>query len=60
MSYCNFDTSGCAAGTQNLLQFDSTQIDFVLRPAIASVVSGQPGCLNSTDDIFFSDFDRSL
>ena len=54
MSYCNFTkTSGCAAGTQNQLQFHPTHI---------SIIEAEPGytgtCLNSTtaDRIFLSGF----
>jgi len=54
MSYCNFDTSGCAAGTQDLLEFHPTQINDVLLPAITAAPAG---CLNTTDDIFFSGFE---
>ena len=49
MSYCNFTSvSGCAAGTQNVLQFHATQVSQVLLPKIAS---NTPSCL-SIDEIF--------
>lgn len=54
MSYCNFTSvSGCAAGTQNLLHFHSTQINQVLLPEIAS---NTPSCLSSSDVIFADGF----
>ena len=54
MSYCNFTSvSGCAAGTQNLLQFHPTQINQVLLPLISS---NTPSCLR-TDEIFPNGFE---
>lgn len=53
MSYCNFSTSGCASGTQNLLQFHATQINQVLLPTIGSHT---PACL-LTDEIFRNGFE---
>jgi hypothetical protein len=55
MSYCNI--KGCGSGGQNVLQFHPTQINDVLLPDIASTVSGQPGCLNTSDDIFYDGFE---
>jgi hypothetical protein len=55
MSYCNLNS--CGPDEQNVLNFHPTQISDVLLPQIVSVVAGQPGCLNSTDDIFYSGFD---
>jgi len=59
MSYCNLFNmgAGCGPDGQNVLQFHPTHINDVLLPAIASVVSGQPGCLNSTDDVYYSSFE---
>lgn len=55
MSYCN--VNGCAGG-QNVLQFHPTQINDVLLPDISSTISGQPGCLNTSDDIFYDGFEN--
>ena len=55
MSYCN--VKGCGSGGQNVLQFHPTQINDVLLPDITSTISGQPGCLNTTDDIFYDGFE---
>ncbi|MGA9334722.1 MAG: M12 family metallo-peptidase [Rudaea sp.] len=49
MSYCN--VTGC--GTQNLLQFHSTQINQVLLPRISA---NTPSCLSATDVIFADGF----
>jgi len=50
MSYCNI--TGCPAGTQNLLQFNGTQISATLAP---HVTAQTPGCLN-IDEIFKNAF----
>ncbi len=55
MSYCN--VNGCGSGGQNVLQFHPTQINDVLLPDISSTISGQPGCLNTSDDIFYDGFE---
>lgn len=55
MSYCN--VKGCGSGGQNVLQFHPTQINDVLLPDITSTISGQPGCLNTSDDIFYDGFE---
>jgi hypothetical protein len=53
MSYCNMNASGCVAGTQNLLQFNTVQAS-----KLGEYVSAAPnGCLNTTDDIFFGPFE---
>ena len=52
MSYCNI---GACAGTQNLLQFASTQITDVLLPDIAA---NTPSCLSTVpDEIFANGFE---
>jgi hypothetical protein len=56
MSYCNI--KGCGSGGQNVLQFHPTQITDVLLPDITSTISNQPGCLNTTDDIFYDGFEN--
>lgn len=55
MSYCNI--KGCGGG-ENVLQFHPTQINDVLLPDITSTVSNQPGCLNTSDDIFYDGFEN--
>jgi hypothetical protein len=53
MSYCNMTSaSKCHSGTQNLLQFHPTHIT-----QIDGLIAGSGSCLNSTDDIFFSQFE---
>lgn len=53
MSYCNLNNSGCAQGTDNLLQFHPTHIT-----KLDGFISAAPaGCLNTTDDVFFSGFE---
>ena len=53
MSYCNYNSSGCAAGTQNQLQFHATHI---------AVIAAEPGytgvCLatSANDTIFTGGF----
>jgi len=54
MSYCNLSSvSGCASGTQNLMQFHPTQISKVLLPDIAAAPLG---CLNTNDVVFSNGF----
>jgi hypothetical protein len=53
MSYCNVDL-GCGPDQQNVLQFHPTHITKVLLPDISAAPAG---CLNTTDDIFFSGFE---
>jgi hypothetical protein len=55
MSYCN--VKGCGSGGQNVLQFHPTQINDVLLPDITSTITGQPSCLNTSDDIFYDGFE---
>lgn len=56
MSYCNVDL-GCGATQQNVLQFHPTQIDATNVGLLARVNAAPAGCLNNTDDIFFSLFE---
>ncbi len=53
MSYCNFSDSGCAQGTDNLLQFHPTHI----TQLDGFIAAAPAGCLNTTDDVFFSGFE---
>ena len=55
MSYCNIE--GCPAGTQNLLQFHPTQISATTVGLLDMINAAPVGCLNTTDDIFFSLFE---
>jgi hypothetical protein len=55
MSYCNVD--GCPDGTQNLLQFHPTQINASSAGLLDLINAAPAGCLNTTDDIFFSLFE---
>ena len=56
MSYCNVDL-GCGATQQTVLQFHPTQIDATNVGLLARVNAAPAGCLNNTDDIFFSLFE---
>jgi hypothetical protein len=55
MSYCNL--SGCPAGTQNLLQFNTKQVSDPTNGLQTYIAAAPSGCLNTTDDIFFSPFE---
>jgi len=52
MSYCNFSGSGCDSGTQNLLEFHPAHI-----AKLDQYIGATSGCLNTTDDVFFSNFE---
>jgi hypothetical protein len=52
MSYCNL--RGCGPDGQNVLLFHPTQLSKVLMP---DITAAPIGCLNTTDDIFFSSFE---
>jgi len=54
MSYCNFTSaSGCAAGTQDLLQFHPTNI----TKLDAYIASAPNGCLTTNDIVFVNGFE---
>ena len=54
MSYCNVGAPNGAGCGQNFLQFHPTHVTKVLLPDISAAPAG---CLNTTDDIFFSGFE---
>jgi len=54
MSYCNQLGNGCGPDNQNVLQFHPAHVEKVLLP---DILAAPAGCLNSTDDVFYSSFE---